>query len=289
MEDLRLKMKGRFFYDPKKENIQSEQNVYSSNSILLQKSKSKIYWEEEGQQLTSMKQNIQMHQKICQTDEVETNTKFVQASVTMVDFEVQVYPQDLQYAVKEDKRPIMDRLDWNVRETFDYTPKFREADDLRWSLSNSSQKRTWSRTISPPRRIDDREHRIDSVSSLDHGSRNMKLGSPIRNRDNFSSHKGSLRDHYVRERYSPNYRHSLEERDEFHENRSDHSRGESPMMLEDSAEEIELEHTFQRGTDWHGRGKLSRGRSSPLIKHVYRGKHSGGRSYRGRGNFRGKF
>ncbi|XP_043800834.1 uncharacterized protein LOC122719243 [Apis laboriosa] len=288
VEDLRLKMKGRFFYDPKKENIRSDQNIYSSNSLLLQKNKNKIYWEEEeSQHLTSIKQNIQMHQKICQTDEIETNTKFVQASVTMVDFEVQVYPQDLQYAIKEEKRPIMDRLDWNVREMFDYTPKFREADDLRWSLSNSSQKRTWNKTISPSRRIDDREHHIDSVS-LDHGSRNMKLGSPIRNRDNFSSHKGSLQDHYGREKYSPNYRHSLEEHDEFHENRSDHSRGESPMILEDSAEELELEHTFQRGSDWHGRGKLSRGRSSPLMKHVYRRKHSG-RSYRGRGSFRGKF
>ncbi|CAK9820327.1 hypothetical protein ANTQUA_LOCUS10593 [Anthophora quadrimaculata] len=292
IEDPRLKMKGRFFYDPKKKTVQNEQDLYSSNSILLQKSKSKIYWEEEeGQHLTSMKQNIQMHQKICQTDEVETSTKFVQASVTMVDFEVQVYPQHLQHTVKEEKKPIMDRLDWNVRETFDYTPKFREADDLRWSLSNSSQKRTWNRTVSPPRRIDEREHRVDSVSSLDHNSRNMKLGSPVRNRDNFSSHKGSsLRNHYVRERYSPSYRHSLEERDEFHDNKSDHSRGESPMMLEDSAEELELEHTFQRGADWHGRGKLSRGKSSPLMKpHVYRGKHSGGRSYRGRGSFRGKF
>ncbi|XP_076175979.1 uncharacterized protein LOC143151081 [Ptiloglossa arizonensis] len=290
-EDPRLKMKGRFFYDPKKENVQNEKEVYTSNSILLQKSKIKIYWEEEeGQHLTPIKQNVQMHQKICQTDEVETNTKFVQACVTMVDFEVQVYPQDLQHVTKEEKRPIMDRLDWNMRETFDYTPKFREADDLRWSLSNSSQKRTWNRTVSPPRRTDDREHRVDTVSSLDHNSRNLKLGSPIRNRDNFSSHKGSLRDHYVRERYSPNYRHNLNERDDFHESRSDHSRGESPMMLEDSAEEIELEHTFQRGTDWHGRGKLLRGRSSPLIKpHVYRGKHSGGRSYRSRGSFRGKF
>ncbi|KAK1137488.1 hypothetical protein K0M31_001995 [Melipona bicolor] len=290
IEDLRLKMKGRFFYDSKKENTQSEQNVYSSNSILLQKSKNKIQWEEEEEQhLISIKQNIQMHQKICQTDEMETNTKFVQVSATMVDFEVQVYPQDLQYTAKEEKRPIMDRLDWNVRETFDCTSKFREADDLRWSLSNSSQKRTWNRTVSPPRRIDDRKHHIDSVSPIDHSSRNIKLGSPIRNRDNFSSYKGSVREHYVRERYSPNYRHSLEERGEFHENRSDHSRGESPMMLEDSGEELELEHTFQRGTDWHGRGKLSRGRSNSLMKHVFRGKYSGGRPYRGRGNFRGKF
>ncbi|XP_031844928.1 uncharacterized protein LOC116432351 isoform X2 [Nomia melanderi] len=291
-EDPRLKMKGRFFYDPIKQNVQNEQEEYSSNSILLQRSKSKIYWEEEeSQHLSPVKQNVQMHQKICQTDEIETNTKFVQATVTMVDFEVQVYPQDLQHINKEEKRPIMDRLDWNVRETFDYTPKYREADDLRWSLSNSSQKRPWNRTVSPPRRNDDRDHRVDSASSIDHNSRNLKLGSPIRNRDSFSSHKGSMRDHYVRERYSPNYRHSLNERDDFHDNRSDHSRGESPMMLEDSAdEELELEHTFQRGPDWRGRGKMLRGRSSPLIKpHIYRGKHSGGRPYRGRGGYRGKF
>ena len=289
-EDPRLKMKGRFFYDRKKETSQNEQELYSSNSILLQRGKSKIYWEEEdGQHLTPLKQNVQMHQKICQTDEVEMSTKFVQASVTMVDFEVQVYPQDLQHGSKEEKRPIMDRLDWNVRETFDYAPKFREADDLRWSLSNSSQKRTWNRTVSPPRRTEDREHRVDSVSSLDHNPRSFKLESPIRNRDSLSSHKGSLREHYVRERYSPNYRHSLNERDDYHDNRSDHSRGESPMMLDDSSEELELEDTFQRGTDWHGRGKSLRGRSSPLMKpHVYRGKHSG-RSYRGRGGFRGKF
>lgn len=283
-------MKGRFFYDPKKKTVQSEQEVYSSNSILLQKNKSKIHWdEEEVQHPAPTKQNVQMHQKICQTDDVEISTKYVQATVTMVDFEVQVYPQDLQQAVKEEKRPIMDRLDWNMRETVDYPPKYREADDLRWSLSNS-QKRTWNRTASPSRRLDDREHRTDSVSSLDHNSRNLKLGSPIRNRDNFSSHKGPGRDHYVRERYSPNFRHSLDERDDFHEIRSDHSRGESPMMLDDSADELELEHTFQRGPDWHGRPKLSRGRSSSLMKpHVYRGKHSGGRSYRGRGSFRGKF
>ncbi|XP_034182750.2 uncharacterized protein LOC117605474 [Osmia lignaria lignaria] len=289
IEDPRLKMKGRFFYDPKKKTVQSEQEVYSSNSILLQRNKSKIYWdEEEVQHPAPTKQTVQMHQKICQTDDVEISTKYVQATVTMVDFEVQVYPQDLQQAIKEEKRPIMDRLDWNMRETVDYPPKYREADDLRWSLSNS-QKRTWNRTASPSRRLDDREHRPDSVSSLDHNSRNLKLGSPIRNRDNFSSHKGPGRDHYVRERYSPNYRHSLDERDDFQEIRSDHSRGESPMMLDDSADE-ELEHTFQRGSDWHGRPKLSRGRSSSLMKpHVYRGKHSGGRSYRGRGSFRGKF
>ncbi|XP_015428998.1 PREDICTED: serine/arginine repetitive matrix protein 1-like [Dufourea novaeangliae] len=289
-EDPRLKMKGRFFYDPSKESVQNEKEEYSSNSILLQRSKSKICWEEEeGHHHTPVKPNVQMHQKICQTDEVETSAKFVQATVTMVDFEMQVYPQHLQQANKEEKKPIMDRLDWNVRETFDCTPKYREADDLRWSLSNSSQKRTWNRTASPPRRNDDRDH-VDSVSSMDHNPRNLKLGSPIRNRDNFSSHKGSMRDHYSRDRYSPNYRHSLNERDEFHDNRSDHSRGESPMILEDSAEELELEHTFQRGSDWHGRGKIIRGRSSPLVKpHIYRGKHSGGRPYRGRGGYRGKF
>ncbi|XP_076236293.1 uncharacterized protein LOC143180447 isoform X1 [Calliopsis andreniformis] len=285
-EDPRLKMKGRFFFDPKKENLRNEKDVYSSNSILLQKSRNKICWEEEDvHHLSPMKHNVQTHQKICQTEEVETSTTFVQATVTMVDSEVQVYPQDLQYATKEEKRPIMDRLDWNVRETFDYTPKYREPDDLRWSLSNSSQKRTWNRTVSPPRRSDEREHRVDSIP-LDHNPRNLRLGSPVRSRDSISSHKGSIRDHYVREKYSPTYRH---ERDDFHETRSDHSRGESPMMLEDSSEELELEHTFQRGSDWHGRGKMIRGRSSPLVKHVYRGKYSGGRSYRSRGGYRGKF
>lgn len=285
-------MKGRFFYDPKKENLHNQKDVYSSNSILLQKGRNKLYWEEEDvQHSTPIKHSVQTHQKICQTDEVETCSTFVQATVTMVDVEVQVYPQDLQFATKEEKRPIMDRLDWNVRETFDYAPKYREADDLRWSLNNSSQKRTWNRTVSPPsRRSHDREHRMDSMSSLDHTPRNLKLGSPVRSRESLSSHKGSLRDHYVRERYSPNYRHSLNERDDFLDNRSDHSRGESPMMLEDSSDELELEHTFQRGSDWHGRGKSLRGRSSPLIKpHVYRGKYSGGRPYRGRGSYRGKF
>lgn len=286
LEDPRLKMKGRFFYEPRLDEAKVEQDLFASNSILLQRNTSKILWEEEEENASPfVKQNVQTHQKICQTDEVETSTKLVQATVTMVDFEMQVYPQDLQQAAKEEKRPIMDRLDWNVRETVDYNPpKFRQVEDLRYSLNNSSQKRNWNRNTSPPhRRIDDRDHRLDSV---DHGSRSMD--SPIRNRDSYSGHKES-RDHY-RDRYSPGYRHSLDERDDFHDSRSEHSRGESPMMLDTSAEELELEHTFQRGgNDWHPRGKMSRGRSSPLVKpHMYRGKHSGGRPYRGRG-FRGKF
>ncbi|XP_017886243.1 actin cytoskeleton-regulatory complex protein pan1-like isoform X2 [Ceratina calcarata] len=283
LEDPRLKMKGRFFYEPRLQNVKIEQDLFASNSILLQKNTSKVLWEEEEENTTPfVKLNVQTHQKICQTDETETSTKLVQATVTMEDFEMQVYPQDLQQAAKEEKRPIMDRLDWNVRETVDYSSKFRQVEDLRYSL-NSSQKRNWNRNTSPHRRNDEREHRLESA---DRGSRS--IDSPIRSRDSYSGHKES-REHY-RDRYSPGYRHSLDERDDFHDSRSEHSRGESPMMLDTSAEELELEHTFQRGgTEWHSRGKMSRGRSSPLVKpHVYRGKHSGGRPYRGRG-FRGKF
>ncbi|KAG7199425.1 hypothetical protein KM043_014053 [Ampulex compressa] len=283
IEDPRLKMKGRFFYDPVQEDTQNEPKEHVSNSILLQKDKNKIYWEEDKQYLAIVKPNMQMHQKICQTDEIETESRAVQATVAMVDFELQVSPYDLQQASKEEKKPIMDRLDWNMRETFDYTPKYREAGDLRWSLSNSSQKRPWNRTISPARRSDDHERRIDST---DHNSRNLKLGSPVRNRDSFSNHKGMPRDHYVRDRYSPGYRHSVEERDDFHESRSEHSRGESPMVLEDSGEELEVEHTFHRGSDWHGRGKPLRGKPPFMKNHLLRGKHSG-RPYRGRGGYRG--
>lgn len=290
IEDPRLKMKGRFFFDAKKEEPRGDHDERSSNSILLRKGRNKIYWEEEEEQhLPNAKARLQMHQKICQTDEIETDTKFTQASVTMVDFCVQVYPYDIQQPVKEEKRPIMDRLDWNMRETFDYTPKIREADDLRWSLSNSSQKRSWSRTMSPSRGHDDRGSIGDP--SMDHGSRNLE--SPVRSRDNYSSHRSSDRDHFMRESYSSSYRRAVEEHDDYHENRSEHSRGESPMVLEDSGEELEVEQdNFSRGSDWHGRGKSIRGKTISLFKMhgVPRGKHPASRPYRGgRGSYRGKF
>lgn len=281
IEDPRLKMKGRFFYDRSEENITKDVSEdHTSNSILLQTSKTKIFWKENNaeQPISVPKAPTQMHQKICQTDEVETETKGVQAYVTMVDFESQVYPHDLQQ-IKEEKRPIMDRLDWSARDTYEYGSKFREVEDLRWSLSNSSQRRSWNRQTSPPR-SDEHEHHLDSA---DHESRSLRLDSPIRNRDDFSTHSNT-RDHYSHDRYSPDYHRRSIERDEFHDRRSDHSRGESPMELEESDDEFDsmTGHTFQRGSDWHGRGK--RGKS-----HNLRGKHVGGRPYRSRGNFRGKF
>ncbi|EGI60396.1 PREDICTED: serine/arginine repetitive matrix protein 2-like isoform X1 [Acromyrmex echinatior] len=280
VEDPRLKMKGRFFYDRSEENNTKDvSDDHTSNSILLQKSKTKIFWKEtNAEQSISVPKTTQTHQKICQTDEVETETKGVQVRVTTVDFASQVYADDLQQ-VKEERRPIMDRLDWSARDTYEYGSKFREVEDLRWSLSNSSQRRTWNRQSSPSRRSDEQEHHLDSMN---HESRSSRLDSPIRNNE-FSA-QSNIRDHYSHDRYSPNYQRRSIERDEFHDRRSNHSRGESPMELEESDDELMTGHTFQRGSDWHGRGKVSRGKS-----HNLRGKHVGGRSYRSHGNYRGKF
>lgn len=286
-EDPRLKMTGRFFYARNEEDMKYETEDHGSNSILLQKSKTKIFWEENTEQPARIaKPAAQMHQKICQTDEVETKTRAVQATVLMVDRESQVHPHDIQQASREERRPIMDRLDWGARDTYDYSPpKFREMDDLRLHLSNTSQRRSWNRQASPSRRPDtvDHEHRLDPI---DHGSRNARMdSSPLRNRDNYSGHR--VRDHYGHPRYSPEYRRSME-RDDYHDRRSEHSRGESPMELEDSDEnggeddDLVTGHTFQREPEWHGRGRPFRGKS-----HIYRGKHSGGRPYRSRGGYRG--
>lgn len=284
MEDPRLKMKGRFFYDRTEEN-ESTKDVsedHTSNSILLQKSKTKIFWKESNaeQPIPVPKATTQTHQKICQTDEVETENKGVQVYVTMADVGSQVYPDDLQQ-IKEEKRPIMDRLDWGARDTYEYGSKFREVEDLRWSLSNSSQRRTFNKQMSP-RRSDEQERHIDS---MDHGSRNVKLESPVKHhsRNDFSGHSNT-RDHYSHDRYSPDYHRRSMERDIYHDRRSDHSRGESPMELE-SDDELMTGHTFPKGSgmEWQsGRGKSLRGKN-----HNLRGKHIG-KSYRSRGNFRGK-
>ncbi|XP_011690922.1 PREDICTED: serine/arginine repetitive matrix protein 2-like isoform X2 [Wasmannia auropunctata] len=278
MEDPRLKMKGRFFYDRSEEdNTRDVSEDHTSNSILLQKSKTKIFWKENNAELPIPvpKATTQMHQKICQTDEVETESKGVQVFVTTADVGSQVYPDDLQQI--EERRPIMDRLDWGARDTYEYGSKFREVEDLRWSLSNSSQRRTWNRQASPSKRSDEQERHLDS---MEHESRGLRLESPVRSRDDFSAHS-NVRDHYSHDRYSPDYHRRSMERDDFHDRRSDHSRGESPMELEESDEELMTGHTFQRGSDWHGRGKV-KGKS-----HHLRGKHVAGRPYRSRGNFRG--
>lgn len=282
LEDPRLKMKGRFFCDRDEEHDEKIDPVdHMSNSILLQKTKTRIYWDcNTDQPVISKAPTAQMHQKICQTDEVETETKGIQACVTTSEFQSQVYPHDLeQVQDREEKRPIAERLNWNVRETYDYTPKYREMDDLRWSLSNSSR-RTWSRQESPGARTE-HEHHLDS------GSRNLRE-SPARNRESFSGQK--TRDHYT-PRYSPDYhRRSTERSDEFHDKRSDHSQGESPMDLEEKSPDNELiDFTMQRGSDWNIRGKPMRGKNfNQRRKHIvdYRGRppYHGNRS-----GYRGKF
>ncbi|KAL2716791.1 serine/arginine repetitive matrix protein 2 [Vespula squamosa] len=284
IEDPRLKMKGRFFFDPKKaENNNKKYEEYPSNSILLQKSKHKIYWEDDEvqqqqqqQQQSNVpvaKQTVQTHQKICQT-EIETDTKYVEARVDMVDFEMQVYPDDIEEMIKEERKSIMDRLDWKIRD------KHRETDDLRWSLSNSSQKRPWKKGSSPGTRSAEREqHHLETVPpSPEHPPRNFKVDSPMRNRDgSYSSHRGSFHEQYVRDRYSPNCRRSANI-DDFRENRSDRSHGESPMKMEDSEGDSDDTFTFQRDIlDWYGKGKAFRGKANTT-----RGKNSGGRPLRGR-------
>lgn len=278
-EDPRLKMKGRFFYVREEEDTKTDPEDHTSNSILLQRAKTKICWEDNAEQAVPItKPATQMYQKICQTDELEVETKGVQATVAMKDFESQVYPHDLNPS-REERRSIMDRLDWSVRETYDYGPReYRTEEDLRWSLSNSSQRtrNSWNRQASPSKRSDEREHHLDPV---DHIARNLKPEPPFKREPDYNSgHK--VRDHYDHVKYSPDYSRSVKEED-FHD-RSDHSRGESPMDLE-LEEDLNLvtDRTFQ--SDWHKRGKILRGKS-----HIYRGKYSGGRPYRSRGDFRGK-
>ncbi|KAI4497896.1 hypothetical protein M0802_007012 [Mischocyttarus mexicanus] len=259
-------------FQPREERLKTPEPPVISD---IKKGKNKIHWEEEDVQqydtlLTT--QTMQMHQKICQTEEIETNTKSVEARVEMVDFEMQVYPYDIEHGIREERKSIMDRLDWKTRD------KPREADDLRWSLSNSSQKRPWKRTLSPPnRRSQDQDYHFETVSSPEHLSKNFRTNSPIRNRDSYSG--GSNRDQFVSRRYSPNYKRSMN-MDDFRENRSDRSRGESPMNLdEDSDVESDETFTFQREVvGWHGRGGRSfRGKSNST-----KGKYLGNRQHRGR-------
>lgn len=267
MEDPRLKMKGRFFFDPYKDDTQIELQEYSSNSILLQQGKNKIAWtEEEEQHSSSTKTFVQTHQKICQTDELETENKFVQASVIMMNAEVQVNIIDVRVIPKEEKKPIVERLDWNSRETFDYTSKYSESDDLKWGPSQKSSR--WNRS-SPPRKLDDLERERRATLEL-HGTSGLELH---RSRDPYASHRTVT----IGENWSPTYnpRSGIGEHDrrmdefhEIHEIRSNHSLGESPMVIDDSDDDIDTE-VYPKGlssTDWHSRGKSTKERLSPMEK-----------------------
>lgn len=233
---------------------------------------------------------VEMHQKYCQTELPIIEDVACQTNIEQGDFCVQVCPGDLAPPPREEKRPIMDRLDWNIRETFDYTPKIREVDDLRWSLSNTSQKRPWHRTLSPEITHDHEDEPLRSPDhrglQIDHDSRDYHRNSPNRSRESFNIHRGR-NSFSPRETFSP-YRRGP---DEYHEDRSERSREESPLIIEERDDDIELieQESFSRESNWRGRGK-SYGSTVGHKPKMPRGKFSGGRSFRGRGGgYRGKF
>ena len=305
-EDPRLKMKGRFFFDPSKQLTSNETAEDTSNSILLRKGKNKIDWVDLEEPPPPPKVAVQMHQKICQTEELETASMGVQATVSFAHIGTQVFPSDLQQPfTQQEKRPVTDRLDWNLRETYDYNIKMRDTDDLRWSL-NSSQKRPWGRAISPerPHRTLD-EHNLDLSSGL--GS-SMSLGPPIehprslnlepslRERDSFSGNRGPMLDHMRTGNYVPTFNRNLEERgnfrdergnfrderDNFREEMDDPIRGESPMALDDPSEDLDIDQGFSRESV--GPSKAALFFKSRVPREIPMGARSAGR-----GNFRGKY
>lgn len=262
-------MKGRFFYDSKSEDEEiSKQPDYLSNSILLQKNKTNMLWLTNDKKIDSSKNTVETHQKYCQT-EIEYNDVSVQTSIEMIDFCVQVCPGDLKLSPspspREDKRPIMDRLDWNVRDHIDYGQ--READDLRWSLS-SNQKRSYKRTLSPDDDII-RQNIVDINQrnfvvinhNIDNNNFNQNLERPIRdglspsphdyrphsplhnrndtfddspyrsNRTNYNQHNN--------DRYSPNFRRNI---DNYDDNVSQHSRNRSPDIIEERNDDDDHHH-----------------------------------------------
>ncbi|XP_008543212.1 uncharacterized protein LOC103568233 [Microplitis demolitor] len=302
-EDPRLKIKGRFFFDPTKNEPLNESVELKSNSILLQKPSIKQLWQEiKETRLEEIKPAVEVHQKYCQTDSKEFVEQCTQTEVEMVDFSVQVHPGELQPPLREEKRPIMDRLDWNVRETYDYNSKAREVNDLRWSLSNSSQKRSWNtRGVSPSSQ--DQDDRImlspGHLSHLDHDAREYhhRVPSPLRRADNYSLNRGPTRRSFSphERHFSPDYRHDIERQDNYHESRSERSHEPSPIVIDDPDEiEIIEQETFSsHDPNWRGRNSKSFGQTAtPVHKsRSVRGKHSSGRSFRGRGSssYRGKY
>lgn len=294
-EDRRFKIKGRFFFDPRKDDAKPIIQDSGSNSILLRAGRGKLLWEptEKTQNSTeTSRPSVETHQKICQTDEPATESKAVQVEIKpkTAEFGQQLFPGELQQVAKEEsKRPIMDRLDWNVRENYDYPNELRDTDDLRWTLNN------WSnRGLSPNDVLEvDRRLNTPPLSAMSRGDhRGINMPSSTRSRDNYSFRRSSSREHYSRDRFSPSYRRSIERQGDFHDVRSDHSRGESPMVLEDPPDEVEVldDDHYSRGSDWRSsRGSSSFGPTSALQKlRNLRGNVSG-RPYRGRGGFCGKY
>lgn len=180
-EDPRLKMTGRFFFDPTlKEPSQAQLPV--SNSPLLKKGPNKIFWDDDDVQPNAKsKSNVMTHQKICQTEDVEVDHKDCQTEIEMASIGIQVYPQDLLPQVEE-KRPIQERLDWNKRE---FQPEFefpRREPDLRESLNARERLENWQQPTSPRLPIEPRNFGPvppgPPVHPMDFGHRERPMEDP---------------------------------------------------------------------------------------------------------------
>lgn len=316
-EDPRLKMKGRFFYNPKKElKIRSETCNHASNSILLMSDTKNLFWdvdqerewadEEADKRAPLAAAKPKTCQKYSQTTTAETVSASVQATTTSQDVGVQVNLIDFP---KEERRTVLDRLDWTARETYDYSNKPRETEDLRWSLSNS-QRKVVVRGNSPGRMMDERlererlehmerervererQHMMDPpvIPSMDLGSRSMMMNNVGREQFlDYVQRSGEPMREPMHERlggrpavYSPEYRH----REDYSRSRRSRSRSyeRNPMLLEDHGDEVQIVEEFgEPNSDWGD----SRGVGGNRGKIGQRGKFPNSRPSRGRGGFRG--
>lgn len=291
--------------------IRSETFNNASNSILLLSDTKNLFWdvdeerdcwvdEEADKRASTTAAKPKTCQKYSQTTTAETVSASVQATTTTQDIGVQVNLIDFP---KEERRHVMDRLDWTARETYDYGNKPRETDDLRWSLNNSQRKLT-GRGNSPVRMMDEREHlererlerehlereRLERerllmepiIPSMDLGSRSM-MNNVGREQQPFMDYvpRGEpMHERLGRPVYSPEYnRHH-----EAYRSRRSRSRSfeRNPVMLEDRGEEVQIVEEFgEPNSDWGNRGASARGKIG------LRGKFPNSRPSRGRGGFRG--
>lgn len=115
-------MKGRFFFDPTKKEAKKEVKESGSNSILIRKGRTEIFWDEEENQMSASsepqqpilrKKRVITLQKICQTESPTKGDVGIQAEAIMTDFCMQVGPQDLMSLPEEKPR------DFDVRRAFD--------------------------------------------------------------------------------------------------------------------------------------------------------------------------
>lgn len=206
MEDPRLKMRGRFFFDPHSTGLakidNSNKEEQEVNSVLLRKGKTEIIWDEEEKPaqngLLGLRKRM-THQKICQTDETQMDFKSTQTAVETQDIGVQInlmeaFPpkQPLLASppmIKDDNsgRSLMDarfELGGMRRETYDHQHGSKIQDsDLRWSLN--AQKRPapnpWMNNKpippGPKNPLLDTGHHSNISVSLDHSSRNVVINS----------------------------------------------------------------------------------------------------------------